>query len=52
MGCIYSVHKDHALFPEPEKFDPQRFLDKEGNVVSAHLVIPFLISEYFVATLG
>ena len=51
MGCMYNVHKDPALFPEPEKFDPQRFLDSEGNVVNAHLVIPFSIGEYFVGIL-
>ena len=44
-ASCYAVHKDPALFPEPEKFDPQRFLDDHGDIVRSNLVIPFGIGE-------
>ena len=46
MGSMYGVHKDPELFPDPEKFYPERFLDETGNVVRANLVIPFSIGRY------
>ncbi|KAI8484952.1 hypothetical protein Bbelb_373590 [Branchiostoma belcheri] len=34
MINLYSLHMDPAYWPHPDRFDPGRFLDAEGNVVN------------------
>lgn len=38
---VYSNHWDPKLFPEPAKFDPERFLEREEDKKVAHAFIPF-----------
>ena len=45
MSSFYAVHKDPLLFPEPEKFDPHRFLDGNGDIIKSNLAIPFGIGK-------
>ncbi|XP_066291054.1 cytochrome P450 2U1-like [Branchiostoma lanceolatum] len=33
---LYSVHMDPAYWSDPDRFDPERFLDAEGNVMNKH----------------
>ena len=42
---LWSVHMDPQLFPEPNTFQPERFLDQDGNFVKHEAVIPFGIGE-------
>jgi cytochrome P450 len=30
LGCIYLMHHDPTLFPDPQEFRPERFLDSRG----------------------
>ncbi|XP_069129052.1 cytochrome P450 18a1-like [Argopecten irradians] len=45
IPLIHSVHTDHELFPEPKKFNPSRFIDKEGNFQGSDHVIPFFFGR-------
>eukprot|EP00058_Branchiostoma_floridae_P018240 XP_002603729.1 hypothetical protein BRAFLDRAFT_233426 [Branchiostoma floridae] len=40
---LWSVHMDPQLFPEPDKFNPDRFLDQDGNFVKHEALIPFSV---------
>jgi cytochrome P450 len=31
LGCIYLMHHDPALFPDPHRFQPERFLDSPSR---------------------
>ncbi|XP_035664823.1 cytochrome P450 2D6-like [Branchiostoma floridae] len=31
---LHSLHMDPVYWPDPDRFDPERFLDAEGNVVN------------------
>ncbi|XP_035660928.1 cytochrome P450 2D4-like [Branchiostoma floridae] len=31
---LYSLHMDPAFWPDPDRFDPGRFLDAEGNLIN------------------
>ncbi|KAK2156661.1 hypothetical protein LSH36_208g04096 [Paralvinella palmiformis] len=41
---LYSVHIHPELWPEPEKFKPERFLDSDGNIDQKEL-IPFSVGK-------
>ncbi|XP_077299001.1 uncharacterized protein LOC143920158 [Arctopsyche grandis] len=38
---IYALHMDPKNFPEPEKFDPERFNDENKNNIKKFTYIPF-----------
>lgn len=40
---IYNVHHDCEYFPEPEKFDPERFLPENREQIKAGSYLPFVI---------
>ena len=37
----YAVHFNETLFPEPNKFKPERFVSAEGKLINADQVISF-----------
>ena len=38
---IFSVHRDERYYPEPEKFDPDRFTQENSKDRPAYAYIPF-----------
>ncbi|XP_019642652.1 PREDICTED: cytochrome P450 2U1-like [Branchiostoma belcheri] len=42
---LWSVHMDPELFPEPDSFRPERFLDQDGNFAKHEALIPFSIGH-------
>ena len=38
---IWAVHNDPKLWKNPEIFNPERFLDEQGNFINSNQVIPF-----------
>ncbi|CAK8671924.1 unnamed protein product [Clavelina lepadiformis] len=47
IGNIWAVHYDPQVWPDPEKFDPGRHLDKEGKFIRSFKIIPFGIGARF-----
>ena len=45
FASLHSVHKDPELFPEPEKFSPERFIDENGRLTKTNLVVAFGMGE-------
>ena len=41
IPLIHAVHMDPALWKDPEVFNPERFLNAEGQVVKPEYFIPF-----------
>ena len=45
MPCLYSIHRNPHIFPNPYQFDPDRFLDDAGHVCGSENIIPFSIGR-------
>ena len=43
IANLYSAHMDPDVWPNPEKFIPERFLDDDGKFQEGNRVIPFSI---------
>ena len=41
MANLYSAHMNPEDFPEPDKFRPSRFIDKDMKLIKTEKVIPF-----------
>eukprot|EP00058_Branchiostoma_floridae_P017178 XP_002602666.1 hypothetical protein BRAFLDRAFT_72966 [Branchiostoma floridae] len=46
MANLWSVHMDPKLFPEPNTFQPERFLDQDGNFVKHEALVPFSMGAW------
>lgn len=46
----WAVHMDPEYWPEPERFQPERFLDENGRFFKPDSFIPFQLGEYIVVT--
>nr|XP_014694538.2 LOW QUALITY PROTEIN: cytochrome P450 2U1 [Equus asinus] len=42
---LWSVHRDPAIWEEPDEFHPNRFLDDQGQLVKKEAFIPFGIGK-------
>jgi cytochrome P450 len=45
MPNLWSIFRDPKVWPEPEKFKPERFLTEKGEAVKAEELIPFSIGR-------
>ena len=45
FGNIAGVHMDPHYFPEPRRFDPERFLDDNGKLKHVEQFFPFSIGK-------
>ncbi len=42
---LYGIHLDPKIFPDPEEFKPDRFLDEGDGLINTEWVIPFGIGK-------
>jgi len=41
MLPMFSIHRDPKYYPNPEKFDPERFSDENKDLINPSTYIPF-----------
>ncbi|MDX8141370.1 cytochrome P450 [Lentzea sp. BCCO 10_0061] len=41
LFSIFALHRDPALFPDPERFDPDRWLPDRARTMPPHAYLPF-----------
>ena len=46
MSNLYAVHRDEAVWNDPDTFKPSRFLDENGKVDRKEQLIPFSIGNF------
>ena len=46
IPLLYSVSYDPKYWTEPEKFNPDRFLNKDGHLIKNDAFIPFSVGEW------
>ncbi|XP_011706859.1 PREDICTED: cytochrome P450 9e2-like [Wasmannia auropunctata] len=39
--CIYAIHRDPKYFPNPDKFDPERFSEENKDNILPYTYLPF-----------
>ena len=42
---FYSLHNDPQFWPDPDRFDPLRFLDESGKLKKMEAFMPFGLGE-------
>ena len=42
---LWAVHRDPAIWEKPDDFDPNRFLDDQGQVIKKETFIPFGLGQ-------
>lgn len=42
---VYSFHHDENYFPEPERFDPDRFSEENKNLIVKGSYLPFSLGQ-------
>ncbi|XP_013774212.1 cytochrome P450 2U1-like [Limulus polyphemus] len=45
LANLWNVHRDPIHWPNPDKFDPLRFLDQDGKVIKREGFIPFSVGK-------
>lgn len=48
VANLYSIHFDPEIYPEPEKFDPNRFLNSEGKRIKREGPYPFGLGKVYI----
>ena len=48
IANMYSIHRDPKLWEEPEKFNPERFLDDDGKFTKREEFKPFSSGKTFI----
>jgi hypothetical protein len=38
---IYSLHRDPQYYPDPDRFDPERFSDENKSKINPYTYLPF-----------
>ena len=44
---IYSCHRDHEIWGDPDNFRPERWIDENGKLRSFPSFIPFGVGKWF-----
>ena len=47
LPILHAAHRDPKVWPEPNRFKPERFLDKDGTLCKNEHLIPFSMGMHF-----
>jgi cytochrome P450 family 2 subfamily J len=47
ISNLWAIHHDPKLFPDPETFRPERFINEKGQAVKPDFLIPFSVGKRF-----